>query len=623
MNSQDNGLRLDCQQKIACIFLTINLDFNYDEHKRLWIINTQNIAVNSLIKELWKSIMVTWNELIRILSNQETIKKVYEWKNILDPFNDILIDLDRIAEQLNKKWEIMILWISNYWNYAENKVFYEKIKKIKKKHDNIIVVAWWPDFNLPGNNWIYDFHLNHWVDIINIWWANEFINFLSTFWKDDKFFRDEKWILHLKSSKKIPENLIIWSSVNRSELKSWKHCNLHSYYSEYEKLIRLTTNTSTCMNHCDYCSADSQWNIPLTENDIDIAISNFNELSKTISYKGCWLIIENLNPMQYIDRFERFFKSVDLNKINSLSMYGNFFWLKRKENFDKIIWLINRLNENYPRMYISINFGIDSITDKHDWDFLGRKEWHNILTNKDYEILINAYLDLLSRFKWNPNIDINSNYIFHPDMDMELYQKKIWLIIQIFETYYKPFDKRFNPWFFPLIPYWYSKTSSNYKWFYIEDHNICLTKAIRLKIENMELSNWWYFYKNSSFIDILCLYYNIYVIIWLGNKTDIIIHIHNVFLELDNQINSWQIKKDDILINCLTNLLNLYSNNTLPNNKYWNSYSSVINYIILFIEYIQTREKHICRNNHYYPKEKSEKLCKKIETIKLRFSKIK
>lgn len=461
-------------------------------------------------------IIETWNTASETIMNyviekarkeeSEKILWVIEWfpKIVLDK-NKISINPDSTFEQYekflgwlleytNEESRTLILGFSSMWWYELLPRLSKIIKNLKEKNPNIIFIMWWADFNaIPDKKFLDQVFDEYWIDIVNIWWAKEFSEFLWWINQEDLFFRDENWYIWIKTDREIPKSLIFKSNKdNLSEIQAWTKLNSKDYYNPFTRMLYFTIPNNPCLNNCSYCANFIHSNTPLKDDDIETAIKEFEISISKIEEEKFGIELWNPNPMQYIDKFEKFIQNIDLTRVIEFWFFGDFMWISNDKLLEKTCNIIDYLSKKYPELIITIHFWVDALHHKWDWEFLWRSQWHKIIEEPKYIASLKNFEKLFGRYKNNPKIWIPFNLIFHPNLDINWYKDRF----EFTEKYVRP---KSWAWLFPLVPHPNSKIEQDHRWYYIPEYEaingIDLTKYANLNY-------WGYFYLNSKLLDI-------------------------------------------------------------------------------------------------------------------------
>lgn len=398
--------------------------YNLQNWKNPFILELSNIATESIVSEINK------------ISSGYDFVSIPEFKHYIgdrdkssDPnlvFKAYQLKLEELCEKMNSEWRTLILWFSFFGCYELLPYLEKVIKELKNNHKNLIFIMWWSDFSAIPDKIFLEWIFNIWIDVVNIWWASEFVNF---FWKltdKDIFFRDTKDQLRVKSEKEIPQNLIFaWDNDEIWEIRPWKKIWTASHFNELTKSLYFAINNSSCLNNCHYCANQIHDNLPLTEKDIDNAICDCNEYILRVKAEEFSLTIESPNPLQYIDKFERFVNNLDLSRVKSFWFFGDFMWMWKKEVNEKVIVIIDNLLQKWPDLLIIIHFSMDAFHYKNDWEFLWRTLGKNVASEdefiewfKNFQIFYEKYSEKNSR------VAIPFNIMYHPKMELADYKER-------------------------------------------------------------------------------------------------------------------------------------------------------------------------------------------------------
>lgn len=586
----------------------------YFEPLRDWwdffMVCTKNLATRSIEDELelksWKN-----NSNLLVIKDFPNIILWRRKNDIQEVYDNYGIILSKLCEQCEKEWETLILWFSSMWWFELLPKLSEIIRYLKSKYKNLVFIIWWADFNsLPEKDFL-DKTFKYWIDIVNIWWANEFTEFFWSLDNDDNFFRDKKWNLQIKTDKQIPENLVFsHQKDNIWNIKQWEKIKTTFYFNEFKHELYFAINNNPCLNNCGYCANHIHDSTPLKDTDIDNAINDYNEYISWIDSNEIRLTIENPNPLQYIDKFERFLQNIDLSKIFELCIFGDFMWMWNDKVYEKVVNLIDNLLSKYPKLSITIHFWIDAIHHKWDWDFVWRTVWLKIAEEPKYTAWFRNFDKFYNKYLHNPRIHIPFNVIFHPNMDLEWYKERADIINK-----YR--WKSNSLWLYSLSPHPNTRIEQDHKWFYIPEHK--LIDVVNL-INNhwfRNVSLWGHFYLNSKLLDLFVLFQ----LTWLLEIFDNIIK-ENINKGTNNidfiEVCTWLWIKLDIELDktkLFRNKIFKFKETRLRKESTKKRTEIIIN----LLEFMIYRENYICSINPDYSTQEVKEFIKELITLKNAF----
>ncbi|EKE27363.1 MAG: hypothetical protein ACD_3C00220G0004 [uncultured bacterium (gcode 4)] len=393
--------------------------------------------------------------------------------------------LENFCENAASEWMSPILGFSFIWAYWELPRFSKIIKEMKAKYPKLICIIGWTDFRTIPEKTFLDKIFGYWMDIVNIWWASEFIDFFWDISKSDVFYRDENWLLRLKTERNFPQNLVFeYQKDEMIEVRPWEDIKTSSYYSRLNKAMHFSIRNNPCLNNCSYCATYLHKPTPLSEKDLEDSIADCNRYLSLIEETEISLRINNPNPMQYIDKFTKFLMSLDLSKGANVNFFWDFMWMANPKIYEKTVKLIDDMLEKWPNLEIFIRFWIDALHAKDDWEFLWRTIWSNIAKEEKYESWFKALSDFHKRYE-GKRVGCIFNLIMHPNMKLEDYKEKF-----EFATKYKNVPM----WAFPLVAHFNTQIERDHRWFYIPEYE---TADIPL----LDFNTWWHLYLNSRYLD--------------------------------------------------------------------------------------------------------------------------
>jgi len=276
-----------------------------------YVFELRSTSVVTIFKHLKETVEDSKTKVINLLKEAPCVKIGEDKKEAFDKF---LKYLEWRVLEAKKEKQTLILWFSSMWWQEFYSDLFEAIKKFKNIYEDIIFVIWWADFNAIGDKKYLEMIFEWWIDIINIWWAKEFIDFLAKLNDNDKFYRDDRWELQIETDKQIANNLLFaWKKIDIGNTKPWEQLEIKSYYDIWDTNFHFTIKNSWCLNSCHYCSNYiHEWTNNLKECDIEDSILDFNNDIKKIEDNWYTVSLDNPNPMQYIDRFFQFIKWINL-----------------------------------------------------------------------------------------------------------------------------------------------------------------------------------------------------------------------------------------------------------------------------------------------------------------------
>lgn len=491
------------KNKYAINILAIIWDYKKLFNGRYFILELWSLATESIKQAIYNTKENENNTNIELAEEFPEYLIDYDKKDDPDEvFWIYQIELQKLCDQYKNENKTLILWFSSLWAHSLMPRLAKIIKNLKEYNYNIIFVIWWADFNaLPDREFI-EKTFNYWIDIINIWWACEFVDFI---WKIDdknKFFRDENWTLSFTDKNLIPKNLIFYSKENfENVITPWKKIDTTYFYEYPEKKLHFAINNNPCINQCWYCSIVDEIEKWKTYN-VDKTVNELNSYIKDIGTPINHLIIENPNPFQQINKFVNFLQNINLENIKTISFFSDFIWLWNNKIYDKVIKIIEELFSKYPDLEITTRFWIDALQKNEDWDFLWRTHWKNIVEEREYKAWLNNFDRFYNHFKYNKRLKFTFNLIFHPNMQVTDYINKI----NLFKKYHdlKPF------WESTLIPELNTKISNDHKGYYMPKHELNNIKdTLKVNINNISL--WGVGYLKSELLDLYVLFSNLWL----------------------------------------------------------------------------------------------------------------
>lgn len=615
LNNQENIEQKNCILPSNYDFAIFSLIWmmNTDENwKKDYILEFSSIATKSIEFELKQEIEKVKNNIISVLNIYNySIEKTKE-----ETFQKLLNYLTNLANESSKNNKTLILWFSSLWWYELMYKFFDLIKKIKKNYPNVIFVIWWVDFNkikdISFINKIYDW----WVDIINVWWAKEFVEFFGNIWTWDKFFRNENKELFLETKKEIPWNLLFKNWKNDFlNITPWKHIDTSFYYDEIKNSFHFLIKNSWCLNTCHYCVNDNDKNNNTNKQDIQDSIINFNNFISNIKNDKISVAIDNPNPIQFINKFYDFISNIDLSKVNEIWFFSDFIWLWNDYKYVKLIEIINYLKEKYPNILITISFSIDALHYELDWEFIWRAYGKKLASEELLQKWYNNFIEFVWEYTNDKRVFIWYNIILHPNMTIELLKERLLLINQLNQLF---------SWVHLLSPIINTKIYDDHKWYFIEEFEA--SNFFESEKNFPEISLWWYYYLNSYLLDVYTFANNFWLL-WIFEEL------------INNNQNELEQSKSEILIaflkwwkqkiekenNDLFSFVKFIKNPILSiqgyffNKKYIKTF---VDYAIYFINFIINRENYIIKNNSLYKNIEHDLFLTNLEIKKKEFEEL-
>lgn len=602
-------------------FLTFSC---FKETSRHYWIELTNSAVVSINHWFSNRIQDSKKHLIKVLDDVTNISPKDDyvfWRTIDETFENYYLFLLKIVNQAKNTNKTLVLWISFMWSYSFYSKVFDVINRLKAYYHNIIFVAWWADLNwLPDDSFL-EILLDWWIDIVNIWWSKQFIDFFSNISSQDIFSRNKDWRLIIKSEKQIPSNLIL--SKEDFTLWYWTKEPLFGFYDRLKKWFYFTINNNNCLNSCGYCANSIHTN-ESTFKDIDVerAISHFNDQISMISDRDIAVEIQNPNPMQHIDRFISFMEWLDLAKVKVIWFFWDFLWIGNDKVYNKFKGLLERLLEKYPKITIITHFAVDAMHYQGDWEFLWRSMWKKIADEEKYQKAHKNFDDYIKYVSKNKRLWIPLNTIFHPNMDVKSYLERIDFIDNFWEITWWTVHK------YSLVPHMHSKINQDHRWYFIPDY-ICPSFVSIEFLQNWDPSYWWNFYLNSYLLD------------WftISNRIGRLWLFKNILKKTDFD-SLWELVCKMSFIPNLLELLfrDISSIRTKIKWPVWlrhpfymaKNYRLIkkktdqdIDYIVEYITFVIAREKYLLKNNSSYWFQDIDEFLSELERFKDKFLSLK
>nr|MDD3720719.1 hypothetical protein [Candidatus Gracilibacteria bacterium] len=463
-----------------------------------FFIETGNLATKSIINSLEIESSNQENNIITVIKNfPDSILNNDNPDSVYETYKYIL---NRLCKQCEKEGKTLILGFSSMGGYEILKRMSHIIQYFKSKYKNLVFVVGGADFNALPEKEFLDKVFAYGIDIVNIGGAEEFTKLFGNLNGDDKFYRDKNGDIRLETSKHIHENLIFSYQKNQiPNVNPGKKIKTTFHYNSFKEEVYFAINNNPCLNDCSYCANFIHESTPLKDSDIVTAIDDFKNYISGIESNELRIKIDNPNPLQYIDKFEKFLLSIDLSKVKEVGFFGDFMGMGNDKIYEKVVSMIDKLLEKWPKLYLTCQFGIDALHYKGDGEFIGRTVGMKIAEEKKYEAGFKNFEKYFNKYKDNPRVFIPFNVIFHPNMGLNEYKERADFINR-----YK--SKSRNLGLFTLSPHPNTKIEKQHKGFYIPEYKI--NDVIDL-IENpsfQNVSHWGHFYLNSKLLDLFVFF---------------------------------------------------------------------------------------------------------------------
>ena len=588
-----------------------------DYGKKVWeayVLDVVNLATNSIFVKLKQIIDEVKNETL-ILMKQDGGHLLRSTKR--NWFDDVIKQfieyLTELAEATKKDNKTLILGFSSCWWYELLHELFKIIEKLKVKYSHIIFVLWWSDVNDVKDKKFIDMVFEWWIDIINVWWAEQFVNFIGNIWKEDKFFRDKKWDLFLETNREVPNNILFGTSTrDLSEIIPWWKIETTYRHNLDENIFSFSIDNSSCLNSCNYCANYLHSDrIALRDEDICTAIFQFNEyISLILNNKEIRVSIDNPNPTQYINKFYDFIRWINLTNVKEIWFFSDFIWIWNINKYEKLIEIIEYLKVRYPKIIVSINLSFDALHYEWDWNFIWRTHGNNLATEKELNLWYNWAVAFMNKYHNDNRINIVCSTIMHPNLNVDLFLDRLEFIDSI---------KKHTKSIYPLVPHINTGLNKDHNWNFIPEYEAVKyikDKNIYYKFPG-QVSHWWYFYLNSFLLDTYIFTKNM----WLLDS-------FQSFLK-DNR-NDIEEMKTTLFIKFLyasITDINKHIFSLLPDLIQWRRWfadikkeylamKDCVNYAVYYIDFITYRENYIMENNPDYNNSELEWFLKKLEEVK-------
>lgn len=468
---------------------------NTMEWWRFFIIETANLATQSIadaFRHRWDQWVKDTDIKIDTWFPQYILTDI-ERDNPEVVYLQYLEQLRKLCEHCKNESRTLILWFSSMGWYELLPRISMVIKQLKSEFKDLICVIGWSDFNALPEWEFLDRVFEYGIDIVNIWWAGEFVDFFWTLSTTDIIYRDDNEQLRIRTDRYVPDNLIFSHQKDKiGEVLAWKKINTTSYYDDLHRALHFSINNNPCLNNCGYCANHIHASIPLTHIDIVNAIQDCNAYISQVEDDVFSLMIDNPNPTQYVDKFEHFLGNLDLTKVREIWFFGDFMGMGNKRTFDRIIKIIDTLLQRWPNLHITIHFWIDALHHKNDGEFIGRTVWLKIAEEPKYRSGISSFEKFIQRYDDNPRVHTPFNMIYHPNMELADYEER--------QKFISQYNQNSQVLQYTLVPHPNTQIEKTHQWYYIpESEIISIVDLLRPEFQN--LNYWWYFYRNSFLLD--------------------------------------------------------------------------------------------------------------------------
>jgi len=494
------------QNKYAIALLAITWKYYKNKDWLHFVIENTSMATSSIIYWLDKEIIKNNNDNVEIHHNSGlfVFNKV-DISNSDITFGNYEKMIQEICTKYKEENKTVFIWFSSLWWFKLMPRVWNVIKNLKEKNDNVIFVIWWADYNWHTDKELLETTLEYWFDLINIWWAKEFIEFISKLDNKNSFYRDKKQVLHFTDEDSIPKNIITQKNLNSEDSTIWNKVFIPFHIDYWHLTFDFTINDNPCLNKCWYCAlVNEQGNNCKKTYDLKKTISEFNtsikiakkhirktRANKNTMIKHIW--ISWANPFQQIHKYSKFLLNIDLKWIHQIDQFGDFIWMWNENNYNIIIDTLEKLLEKRPKLTIFMRFWIDALHEKWDWDFIERTHFNKIASEEKLQKWLKNFDRFYNRFKDNKRIKFDFNLLFHPNLNVKDFIERL----DFFKQYI--IKKESSGW--TLIPHLNTKIWNKYRWFYIPEHEI-VKKFDFIKWKVKEANLWGLDFKNSELLDI-------------------------------------------------------------------------------------------------------------------------
>lgn len=539
------------KSEIDVLFINLGISQNFDNNTIFF--DPNNITNKTLAFWLKEILDETKSNIVCLIDNKKIKTKVEKEINIEELLNKIVDELSKIIEKSEKKWKKIILWISIL---DSNIVFIkEVVLKLKNKFSNLIIAWWWASlkkYDEEFTNKLFDY----WFDILNIWWWKEFIEIL---WKINSRELDINENIESILQKFESEwNILVKTKNQENRFIRW-WTNLFIPVSKTENEMSLKVSFwEVCLNNCKYCIVSREkTSIQNTKRSISMLNDLLSKIKENSNVK-IPIRLQDPNPQSNLKRLWKNLDKLNLDKIQSFTSFWDIYSFTSRDYVEELLEFIKKYKFNWV-----IWFWRDTIQAKNDWDIIWKTRKNELLSQNEYDLVLENFFLFLDKLQELHDLGekipiIEVNYIFHPDMDLDLFIKKIqeWKRISTYT-----FKTLINNYI--LSNYNWSEVRKQNKWNFIDYTEIPLKFSLYAK--NREPSTFFQKYKNSSFLDIMLIWKIFGPLFWWIEWT-----WYNDFAYEILNILKWNHKEIKILKRILPNDYENFTKILIKEYKKWN-----------------------------------------------------
>lgn len=235
----------------------------------------------------------------------------------------------------------------------------------------------------------------------------------------------------------------------------------------------------------------------------------------------------------------------------------------------------------YPDLEIHVQFWIDAIQYKDDWEFIWRTIWNKLIGDDKYEKMQKEFVSLIDRYKDDNKLSFLGGLILHPKHDAQLFLRKLNYISEYCNQW-------LDLWCSILVPTKWTKIYNLYKWYFVPDYFPNNWLDYRLHIQQEQISYWGHFFRNSYLLDIYVLCMMSKIINF--SRFKLILQNWTIdWIEIELSPWKWIFKILNMIyeFNSLISFMNMIKRENLY-------------YICEYIKFLILREEYICSINPSY-----------------------
>ncbi|MDD5213357.1 MAG: hypothetical protein PHG82_02955 [Candidatus Gracilibacteria bacterium] len=487
------------ENKINVLFINLSISSNFKENTIVFEPNnisnqTLSFGLNSILKE-------TNSKIINLLKYGILKEKTENIENLEILIDKIIEDISKLIEKSEKQGKQFILGIS----IIDNDIVFIKeiLQKLNNTYKNLIIVGGGPslkkyDVDIVEKLFSYGF------DILNIGGGKEFIEILGKINSEEiNLEKNENNEIILKGFDNKGKNILL-KPDNLEEINIKGGTSLFVPIRKSESGFSLNVSFGeACLNNCKYCIVSQEKTSTQNKEKAILMLNERLETARKIELENnvefkVPIRLQDPNPQSNLKKLGKNLDKLNLEMIENFTSFGDIYSFTSKEYVYELLEFIDKYKFNGV-----LGFGRDTIQAKNDGDIIGKTRKNEVLKQEEYDLVEEnffLFLDELEKKHKNGEkvASIEVNYIFHPDMDIELFIKKIDECKRISGYSFKTLINNYV-----LSTYSGSQVKKDYTGYFIDYTDIPLDFAIYSK--NREPSFFGEQYKNSSLLDIMLI----------------------------------------------------------------------------------------------------------------------